>query len=115
MGTVVGILILAVIVEALVEYFVAPAVKPEGNKPPDPAPQPAGVDWRSMGLRYSAAAIGVALCIVYRCDLLSMAGLHSPYPWVGWLVTGLLIGRGANFVNDFASTWLAPAARLAGR
>lgn len=111
MGTVVGILILAVIVEALVEYFVAPAVKPEGNEPPDPA----GVDWRSMGLRYSAAAIGVALCIVYRCDLLSMAGLHSPYPWVGWLVTGLLIGRGANFVNDFASTWLAPAARLAGR
>jgi hypothetical protein len=40
---------------------------------------------------------------------LAMAGLVSPWPWVGNVVTGLIIGRGANFVHDLASRWLAPS------
>lgn len=105
MSPVVAILILAVVVEAIVEYFVKPAVKPDV----EPAVAEAGrVDWRSLVLRYSAAVIAVGLCIVYACDLLTMAGLSSPYPVVGRIVTGLLIARGANFVNDFADTWLSP-------
>ena len=37
---------------------------------------------------------------------LALFNLTSPWPWVGWVVTGILIGRGSNFIHDFASRWL---------
>ena len=131
---IVTILVLAVVVEAIIEYFVAPAIRPPLPQPVDvDAVVEAGIvaesnaaaaghvyqlsitdgpDWRGLALRYSAAVVGVLLCIVYACDLLAIAGLTAPYPVVGQVVTGLLIGRGANYINDFADRWLAPATRL---
>lgn len=102
--TLTGILLLAVVVEAIVEYFIKPAVKPN----PEAAtmqPEPA-VDWRGMALRWVSALIGVGLCALYRADLLALLGLQCPLPVAGWVLTGLLIGRGSNFVNDFASRFL---------
>ena len=99
-----GILILATLTESLVEYLLRPVIKPPAEeKDQDP--------WRDMALRYIAAAVGIALCALYRADLLKMLGLVSPWPFVGWIVTGLIIGRGANFVHDFASRWLGAQAR----
>jgi hypothetical protein len=60
-----------------------------------------------MALRYVAALVGIALCVLYNADLLAMLDLVSPWPWVGNIVTGLIIGRGANSVHDFAFCWLA--------
>jgi hypothetical protein len=97
-----SILILAAIVEAIVEYFIAPMVKPETEN----IKVPLQTDWRGMALRYSAAGIGVLLCILYDCDLLVVIGLTTPIPYVGAIVTGLLIGRGANYINDFVDRWL---------
>jgi hypothetical protein len=54
------------------------------------------------------AGVGILLCWICNADLSAMVGLVSPWPWVGNIVTGLIIGRGANFVHDFASRWLAP-------
>jgi hypothetical protein len=113
-----AILILATLVESLVEYLIHPLVKlpaATGGKPPAARPiagEPA-VTWRDLLLRYVAAAVGILLCWIYNADLravagLAMVGLVSPWPWVGNIVTGLIIGRGANFVHDFASRWLAP-------
>jgi hypothetical protein len=95
-----AILLLAALTEALVEYFIAPLIKPDTMKD---APV-----WRSMVLRYSAAAVGVALCLVYAVDLLGMIGLSGRVPFVGEVATGLLIGRGSNFVNDFIERWVRP-------
>jgi hypothetical protein len=92
-----GILILATLCESLVEYLIAPAADELADDKP----------WRELALRYLAALVGVALSSVYQTDLLAMLGLTSPWPWVGWVVTGLLIGRGSNFVHDFASRWLS--------
>jgi hypothetical protein len=114
LATLSGILILATLVEALVEYLVKPLFGPP-IVPPDEAslrhsegitelPDPIG----ALLIRYSAAAIGVLLCIAYRADLLVLANLHAPLPWIGFVITGLLIGRGANFVHDFTSRWFAP-------
>lgn len=84
------ILIIAAVAEALVEYFIAPLV-------PDTA---------KKFLPYAAAALGVLLCTAYRIDLLAAAGLVSPWPIIGQVVSGFLIGRGSNFINDFADRWL---------
>lgn len=107
-----GILILATLVESLVEYLIRPLVKPwaapdpAAQPPPSAGPAPEEVDWRGLLLRYVAASTGILLCYAFQVDLLAYAGLHSPYPWIGQVITGFIIGRGANFVHDFASRWL---------
>ena len=105
-GSVVAILVLSTIAEAIVEYFIAPLVKPP--TPPEPEDEgPEGLDWRSLVLRYSAAAIAIALCIVYKADVLALLGMTAGWPIVGQVVTGILVGRGSNYINDFADTWLS--------
>ena len=106
----VGILMLAAIVEALVEYLAKPIidlvearVRPE----PEPSPEDKPPDWFDVATQYIAAGVGILLCVLYGADLLALAGLHAPAaPWLGAVVTGALAGRGANFINDFAGRYL---------
>ena len=103
-----GILVLASIGEALVEYLFAPLIDaraPDEAQQPEPAAR--SLDWRALALRTISVLIGVVLCVVYRVDLLVHFDLSSPWPWFGYAITGILIGRGSNFVHDFASRWLA--------
>ena len=71
------------------------------------APEPQVTTWQTLALRYTAALVGVLLCVTYEADLLAYFGLFPPWPWIGWVITGLVIGRGSNFVHDFASRWLS--------
>jgi hypothetical protein len=106
-ASITGILVLATLAEALVEYLFSTIIK--AGQANDMEPEPAGaLDGRDLALRYTAAFVGVCLCIIYQADLFQAFGLFPPWPWVGWVITGLLIGRGSNFVHDFASTWLRP-------
>jgi hypothetical protein len=94
-----AILLLAALTEGLVEYFLQPWLKPEGEDVPT---------WRSMALRYSAAVVGIGLCLAYAVDILNLIGLAGRIPFVGEVLTGLLIGRGSNYVNDFIERWIRP-------
>ena len=105
LAAITGILVLATVVEAIVEHIFAPIL--DARDPDNMRPDPATVlDWKGLALRYVSVLLGVALCIIYRVDLLLYFNLIPPWPWVGSLITGLLIGRGANFVHDFATRWL---------
>jgi hypothetical protein len=97
-----GIFLLAAVVEALTEYLVRPIVKLiyVSLSPSRQAPE------TMDALRYVSAVVGVVLCWAYNMDLLAMAGLTAQVPFVGVVVTGLLIGRGSNFVNDFVAKYL---------
>jgi len=77
------IIVLVIIVEALVEYFGTPI--PSAYKP------------------YVAAALGAALCLAYGADLLALLGYPASVPFVGSVLTGLLISRGSNVFNDLVS------------
>lgn len=101
-ATVTGIFVLAALAEALVEYLIKPIVDAADATADGESPA-----WRDLTLRYTAALVGVLLCVLYRADLLYYFDLYPPWPWVGYVITGLLIGRGSNFVHDFASRWLA--------
>ena len=94
-ATLTGILVLAALAEALVEYLANPIIEALNLG-----------DWQALALRYTAALAGVLLCMAYRADLLVFFHLTPPWPWVGYVITGLLVGRGSNYVHDFASTWL---------
>jgi hypothetical protein len=90
LGPLFAIFVLAIFVEGFVEYFVST---------PDKA-QP----W----VKYVAAALGVVLSIAYGLDLLAALGVATVYPFVGSVITGLIVGRGSNYLNDFVSRVRAP-------
>lgn len=78
-------IIAAVIVEGIVEYAASKWVT--GDM-----------------LRYIALGIGVVFCIGYQLDLLAAFGLTAINPYISYVVTGILIGRGSNYLNDLLST-----------
>ena len=81
MENIAGILLLATLVEGLVTYVFGT----EGSRP-----------W----LRFVSLGLGVLAAVAYQIDLLALFGLASPIAWIGWIVSGLIIGRGSNYLND---------------
>lgn len=54
---------------------------------------------------YFTLVLGLALAINFRLDVFSIFEnpLVSTYPLVSYLITGVVIGRGSNYVNDIVS------------
>lgn len=87
-AVVASLLVLAVFVEGTVEYFFSAL--------------------RSDLLKYVALVIGVAVCVVFNLDLFGAFGLQASVPFVGAIMTGIIVGRGSNYVNDFVSKFREP-------
>lgn len=79
-----AILFLAVFLEGTLTYITG---KSEAPRP-----------W----IKYVALFAGVLLAIAYKVDIPSMAGL--PFvPFVNYILSGIAIGRGSNYVNDLVT------------
>jgi hypothetical protein len=87
-------LALAFLAESMVEYLFGQAI--------DHIPALAELRW---ALVYVAAGVGVALAYYYNLDLINVIIQAEP-TGVGMLLTGLIVGRGANFVHEFVTTYL---------
>lgn len=85
--SILGILLLATLIEGLITYVFGESA--------DSATRPY--------LRYVSLVLGVGAAIAYHVDIPAMLGLVSAYSLVGYVVSGLIIGRGANYVNDIFS------------
>ena len=63
-------------------------------------------------LNYIALVVGVGLAFYYTVDLISLvaelAGGKVGITPVGIALTGMIIGRGSNFLNDFVTKFLKP-------
>lgn len=90
-------LALAFITESGVEYVFGQAV--------DHFQALAKFRWALM---YVALLAGVGLCFHYQLDLIATLRGGPPDP-VGFILTGSLVGRGANAVHDFISVYLVDA------
>jgi hypothetical protein len=55
--------------------------------------------------KYLALIVGIGLAFAYNTDLISYITESEPTT-VGVVVTGVAIGRGSNFLNQFVSTYL---------
>lgn len=44
--------------------------------------------------------IGVIIAVAYKIDLLKMLDFESKFPYVGSIVTGILLSRGSNYIFD---------------
>lgn len=82
------IIVVAVTVEALVEYGKSIwQLFAEKNK-------------KSIALQLCALAGGIVLCLVTGADIYSPIGIVFKYLGVGCLLTGVFASRGANYVSD---------------
>lgn len=56
---------------------------------------------------YITMALGVGLAFNFHLDILRMFGLtevvYSPLLFINYIITGVVIGRGSNYLNDFVS------------
>ena len=80
---IVGIILLSTLIEETLTYIFG-----ENQTAPRP--------W----LRYVSLGLGMAAAVAYSIDITAMAGLNAINPYVGFIVSGLIIGRGANYIND---------------
>ena len=44
--------------------------------------------------------ISVAVCLLTKADIFPIVGINMIVPFVGSVLTGIIVSRGANFVND---------------
>lgn len=44
--------------------------------------------------------LGIIICVVFRIDIFPIVGLNAAIPFIGSILTGIIVSRGANFVND---------------
>lgn len=87
MDSLVQLLLLATLAESVTEYFLAQWVEPY--------------------TKYAAAVVGVVLAINFQVDMfVQMFGMESIHPIVGCILTGVLLGRGSNFVHDLWSRFV---------
>lgn len=95
---------LAFLTESLVEYLF--------GTPMDKLPKLCPYRWLLM---YISVGVGVGLALFYQLDLIAIIAqasgvaldLTASTP-VGMVLTGLGIGRGANYLSQFVSTYLKP-------
>lgn len=44
--------------------------------------------------------LGIIICVLTQIDIFSIVGLNINVSFVGSILTGIIVSRGANFVND---------------
>lgn len=44
--------------------------------------------------------LGIIICVVFKIDIFPIVGLNAAIPFIGSIFTGIIVSRGANFVND---------------
>lgn len=78
-----GLVFSAIIIEGIITYVKTFVV--DGN-----------FKWQML----AGVVIGILVALAYNIDLFAMAGLTSVVPFVGCILTGVLISRGSNYVFD---------------
>ena len=50
--------------------------------------------------RIGAIVVSLVICIDVEIDILSLLGINTSWPFVGIMLTAILISRGSNFIHD---------------
>ncbi len=57
-------------------------------------------DGKANANTIGALIVGVGVSILAKIDIFAMQGISLSIPLVGWILTGILMSRGANFIHD---------------
>jgi hypothetical protein len=65
-------------------------------------------DWRY----WASLIVGILVAVAFGVDAFEAAGLETTIPYIGAVLTGVIISRGANVVHDIIKLVQGSAARL---
>lgn len=90
MNTLVLAVVIAIVVEALIEYAktIGKAVLSK--------------QYKTAATQLAAIAIGVGLCVATDANVFADLGITFSVEAIGVVLTGIFASRGANFVSDIA-------------
>lgn len=54
------------------------------------------IQWQIIG----SMALGIGCSLTFGVDLFALAGVDAAIPYVGQILTGILLSRGSNYVYD---------------
>lgn len=80
--------VIAITVEALVEYAKTAVLTWKGNK-------------QTVIMQMTAIAVSVGLCLSVGADVYGALGMVFAWQPIGCILTGVFAARGANFLSDF--------------
>lgn len=60
--------------------------------------------WLKKYTHFLALGLGVGLAVAYKVDIPTMFGLTTTHTLVNYIVSGIAIGRGSNYLNDLISS-----------
>lgn len=70
---------------------------------------------KSMKYTYILAIVlGVLTCCIFNLDILSLMGISASIPYAGNIISGFIIARGSNYLNDVISKFLTKDAQPLG-
>ena len=78
-----SVVIMSVVTEAIVTYTKTFVVDKK-------------IKWQII----AAAVFSIVICIAYGLDIPQMAGVSTSIPFVGNVITGILVSRGSNYIYD---------------
>ena len=78
-----GLILLSIIVEGVITYFKEFFINGE-------------IKWEMA----ASVLLGIFVAVAYGVDLLADMGMQTNIPYVGSILTGILISRGSNYVFD---------------
>ena len=88
MQTIVLILVLAITVEALIQYSKTIIEMLEKK-------------YKTFATQLAAILLSVFICFAAGVDLYTLVGVSFAIPWLGMLFTGIVVSRGSNYTSDF--------------
>ena len=80
---IITILIMAILIEAIITYVKTWVV-----------------DKKFQWQMFAAVFLGILVCIAYGLDIPAAVGITSAIPYIGHIITGILISRGSNYIFD---------------
>ena len=89
MQTIVLILVLAITVEALIQYSKTNIEMQEKKQ------------YKTFPTQLAAILLSVYICFAAGDDLYTLVGVSFAIPWLGMLFTGIVVSRGSNYTSDF--------------
>ncbi len=87
-GGIVLVTVVAVTVEALVEYVKTAAMSLKGDKV-------------ATVLQMAALVVSMAVCLLCGADIYGALGIVFHWQPMGCILTGVFTARGANYISDF--------------
>ena len=96
MQTIVLILVLAITVEAIIQYSKTIIEMLEKKQ------------YKTFATQLAAILLSVFICFTAGVDLYTLVGVSFTLPWLGMLLTGIVVSRGSNYTSDFIKRLQSP-------